>query len=163
MMGELTIRDYIYQELSPCEQEIALDFITYLEENHMTFFKDNGACWKDKIYYWVKLGDRCVCFIVIKDPDEPENHWTIWSEDMGSEWLENASVRSEIKGIVWRYVGHCGHCGSCSGGRRKVIFGKVFDDVCGCTFRVDNPVAEDLLFLKEMVEIRKKEIMENSN
>ena len=39
-----------------------------------------------------------------------------------------------------------------------MIFGKEFDDVCGCTFRIDNPKQEDLSFLKKMVEIRVKEI-----
>ena len=42
--------------------------------------------------------------------------------------------------------------------RHKIIFGKVFDDVCGCTFRIDNPKREDLSFLKEMAKIRIKEI-----
>jgi len=48
---------------------------------------------------------------------------------------------------------------NCGGGRRKVIFGKEFNDVCGCTFRIDNPKNDDLPFLKKMVEIRMKEIV----
>ena len=39
-----------------------------------------------------------------------------------------------------------------------MIFGKEFDKVCGCTFRIDNPNSEDLKFMKIMVQIRKKEI-----
>lgn len=157
-MTELSIKDYIYRELSADEQEIAMDFVRFLEADNMTFFKDNCECWKDKIYYWVKLDDECICFIAIKDPDEKENHWTVWSADMGSEWLGNSLVEKTIKELGWKHVDHCGHCGSCSGGRRKVIFGKEFSDVCGCTFRVDNPTAEDLEFLKKMVEIRRREI-----
>ena len=64
----------------------------------------------------------------------------------------------ETKELAWKYVDHCGHCGSCGGGRHKVIFGKEFNDVCGCTFRIDNPKQEDLKLLKTMVEIRIKEI-----
>ncbi len=77
---------------------------------------------------------------------------------MGSEWLEKSSYAEEIKETAWKHVDHCGRCGSCVGGRRKVIFGKEFSDVCGCTFRVDNPDSDGLLFLEKMVEIRIKEI-----
>ena len=59
------------------------------------------------------------------------------------------------------YVDHCGKCGSCGGGKHKIVFGKHFDNVCGCTFRVDNPTAFDLPFLKKMVELRKNEILNN--
>ena len=47
---------------------------------------------------------------------------------------------------------------SCGGGKTKNIFGKVFDDVCGCTFRVDNATQSDLPFLKKMIELRIAEI-----
>ena len=157
-MSNLSIKDYICKELTLTEQQIALDFIGYLEGKNLTFYKDNCVCWKDKIYYWVQLGEKCVCFIAIKDPDEPENHWTVWSDDIGSEWLEKYPVDAKTKERAYKHVDHCGHCGSCGGGRHKVIFGKEFDDVCGCTFRVDNPTFADLAFLKTMVEIRIKEI-----
>lgn len=72
--------------------------------------------------------------------------------------MKDAPVEEEIKEIAWKQVDRCGNCGSCGGGRKKVIFGREFDGVCGCTFRVDNPGAKELLFLKKMVEIRKNEI-----
>lgn len=158
-MTELNIEYAIQRELSPEEQEVALEFVHFLKENQFSFFNDNGAYWKDKLYYWVKHKDICVCFIAIKNPDEECNHWTVWSEDMDSEWMETDSVDEEVKATAWQYVDHCGQCGSCGGGRRKAIFGKEFDDVCGCTFRIDNPKYKDLPFLKKMVEIRKKEIL----
>lgn len=157
-MTELTIEYHIQRELSPKEQEVALAFVQFLKKNQLSFYKDNGAYWKDKLYYWVKLEEACVCFIAIKNPDEESNHWTVWSDDMGSEWFEKNFVGDEVKETAWKYVDHCGHCGSCGGGRRKIIFGKEFNDVCGCTFRIDNPKNDDLLFLKKMVEIRMKEI-----
>ena len=156
-MTELTIEDYIQRKLSLEEQDVALNLVRFLIENHLSFYKDGGAYWKDKLYYWVKYKDICVCYIAIKNPDEESNHWTVWSEDIGSEWMETDSV-GDIKETAWKYVDHCNRCGSCGGGRRKVVFGKEFDDVCGCTFRIDNPKYEDLLFLKKMVEIRVKEI-----
>lgn len=158
-MVDFGIEYYIRRELSLDEQEVALEFVRFLKENNLSFYKDNGAYWKDKIYYWVKQEDDLVCFIAIKNPDEESNHWTVWSDDMGSEWLENESASDEVKEAAWKYVDYCIQCDSCGGGRRKVIFGKEFNDVCGCTFRIDNPKNEDLLFLKKMVEIRMKEIV----
>lgn len=34
-----TIKDYIYENLNPNEQQIALEFVVFLEENGMTFYK----------------------------------------------------------------------------------------------------------------------------
>lgn len=135
-------------------QTIALDFIDVLAEYGVTFYKDNSDCWINKNYYWCKYNDDCVCFISIKDPDEPQNLWTVWSDDMKSEWFENFEFNDNIKELAWKHIGHCGHCGSCGGGRCKVVFGREFKAVCGCTFRVDNPNAEDLHFLKEMIKIK---------
>lgn len=157
-MSELNIKDYINRELSLSDREIALKFVRFLEDKNLTFHKDNCDCWKDKIYYWVKLEDKCVCFIAVNDPDEADNRWTVWSDDMGSERLEKSPYAAEINETAWKHVDHCGNCGSCGGGRHKVIFGKEFNDVCCCTFRIDNPDSDDLLFLEKMTEIRIKEI-----
>lgn len=62
-------------------------------------------------------------------------------------------MEAELKDIAWKHIDFCHHCGSCSGGRKKTIFGKDFDDVCGCTFRIDNPDRDDLPFIKKMVEV----------
>lgn len=153
-----TIKDYIYENLNPNEQQTALEFVVFLEENGMTFYKDNGECWKSKIYYWVKINDECVCFIAIKDPDEANNHWTVWSDDLSSKCLNSIEVEDDIKEAAWKYADRCGHCGSCSGGRKKIIFGREFSDICGCTFRIDNPSSSDLKFLKHMVHMRINEI-----
>lgn len=153
----MKIEDYIIQELTINEQEIALGFVTYLQVNEMDLIKDNGY-WKNKIYYLVKYKNECVCFIAIKDPDEIDNHWTVWSADMETDFLGESIIEQELKETAWKHVDLCGACGSCEGGRRKSIFGKTFEKVCGCTFRFDNPDSQDLLFMKKMVELRKKEI-----
>lgn len=54
-MGELNIEDYILRELSLEEQQVAMSFVCFLKDNHLSFYKDDCDCWKDKIYYWVKL------------------------------------------------------------------------------------------------------------
>ena len=151
------IEDYIENNLYGEMKETALNFVEFLRATGLAFFKDNCDCWKNKIYYWVKFNEECVCFIAIKDPDEPDNLWTIWSDD--SSAYEDASVSDEIKNVGWQYVDHCGTCGSCSGGKEKVVFGKSFPRVCGCTFRIDNATQEDLPFLKVLVILRVEELI----
>lgn len=152
------IEAYIEESLPIEAQQTALAFVQYLRANDLEFIKDNGY-WKDKIYYLIKCRNECICFIAIKDPEEPQNLWTIWSDD--SKAYEDASVDEAIKKIAWSHVDHCGNCGSCGGGKPKIIFGKYFEKVCGCTFRVDNPHAPDLPFLEKMVELRKNEILKH--
>lgn len=152
------IEDYVEENLADGARQTALEFIDYLQTSGLEFVKDNGY-WKDKIYYLIKFKNECVCFIAIKDPDEPKNLWTIWSDD--TKAYEDSSVEEEIKSIAWKYVDHCGNCGSCGGGRHKIVFGKNFESVCRCTFRVDNPEESDLPFLKKMVELWKNDILDN--
>ena len=146
------ITSAIDQYLTDDAKRTALEFVQYLHGQGLSFYKDTGACWKDKRYYWVTKNDECVCFIAIKDPDEPQNQWTVWSDE--SIAYEDAEVCDKIKQIGWNYIDFCGKCGSCSGGKDKMIFGKRFQRVCGCTFRVDNAGYDDLDFLKTMVDIR---------
>ena len=157
----MKITDYIRAELSPDEQKIALNFADYMESQGLKFEKDEGY-WKDKIYYIIKFHDKCVCFIAIKDPDEPDNNWTVWSDDMASISLSDYPIEVGLREVAWSHVDGCGNCGSCSGGKPKVIFGKEFGKVCGCTFRIDNPNADDLRFMKKMVEIRMTEILDHT-
>lgn len=140
------IEDYIMENLFGENRIIALEYIVFLRSLGIEFYKDDGDCWKNKIYYWLKFKDECVAFIAIKDPDEPENLWTVWSED--SKAFESDIPESEIKEIARKYIDF-GHCGSC----KKIIFGKTFEGVCGTTFRIDNPGRTELPFLKKMVEI----------
>lgn len=157
-MTELQIEKNIINELVENDQRIALDFVQYLRECDLDFIKDNGY-WKDKIYYLIKYHTECVCFISISDPDEKENRWTVWSADINSNWLTESQIEESIKQVAFCHVNSCDNCGSCDGGKPKVIFGKEFLNVCGCTFRIDNPKEEDLQFMKKMVEIRKNGII----
>lgn len=147
------IEDYIRENISGEAMTVALDFVSFLRSNDIEFYKDEGSWWKDKIYYWLKFEGKCVAFIAIRDPDEPHNLWTVWSDD--NKAFEHSDIDDEIKTVAWNYIDFCGHCGSCGGGKKKTVFGKEFDGVCGCTFRVDNPKRSDLPFLKKIVEICK--------
>ena len=146
------IESYIEEHLAGEMRETALAFAAHLRAAGLAFRRDTGACWRDKIYYWVQRGEECICFIAIADPDEPENRWTVWSDD--SPAYADDSVAEEIRAVGWRHIGFCGSCGSCGGGQDKIIFGRSFSRVCGCTFRVDNPAQNELSFLKKMIDLR---------
>lgn len=151
LMDERSVKDIIHEELPPDDRITALEFITFLQENHLCFIRDNGY-WKDKIYYIVKHNDDNICFIAIHDPDDKKNRWTVWSDDMDAAILEESSIEKALQETAWKHVDFCG------GGRSRTIFGKEFDNVCVCTFRFDNPDTEALQFMKEMVKIRMREI-----
>lgn len=153
----MQLKDYINTHLYDEMKQAAIMFIEYLSESKLTFYKDNCDYWKDKIYYWIKLNEQCVCFIAVKDPNEPHNQWTVWSEN--SKAYEDEIVPQDIKAVAWEHIDFCRNCCSCDGGKQKVVFGKIFENVCGCTFRVDNATLKDLEFLKKMVEIRVNEIL----
>ena len=53
------IENYIEENLMGQFKLVALDFVAFLRNNNVEFYKDMCDCWKDKIYYWVKLGDEC--------------------------------------------------------------------------------------------------------
>lgn len=150
------IEDYIREKIGDDMQQAALDFVQFLRANNMVFIKDNGY-WKDKIYYSVKYNESYVCFIAVNDPDEPENQWTVWSDDCAA--YADSDVDDSIKQKAWQYVDSCCSCGSCGGGKQKNIFGRYFESVCGCTFRIDNANTDDLPFMRKMVELRLQEIL----
>ena len=154
-----TIEEYIEENLLGNDQKIALEFVRYLREKNLEFYKDEGACWKDKIYYWIRYNhEKCICFIAIKDPEEPDRNWTVWSDDISSDYLANYPIEENLKETAWKYVDQCGLCGGCSGGKPKEIFGKKFSRVCCCTLRIDNPSEKELPFMKKMVDIKIGEI-----
>lgn len=155
-MEETTIEACIRKELPSDDQAIALELVRYLHECGLALIKDCGY-WVDKHYYLVKFHQACVCFISVNDPDEKENCWTVWSDNMDA--LGDVPLEPALREIAWRHVDFCGACGSCGGGRRKTIFGKTFENVCVCTFRFDNPEAEGLPFLKKLVGFRKRALL----
>lgn len=103
-----------------------------------------------------------VLYQLIKDHDELNNHWTVWSDDIGSEYLNDNSIAESLKQLALSHVDECSHCGSCGGGNPKVIFGREFYAVCGCTFRFDTPQINDLPFIEYMIKAKVKQIDESN-
>ena len=139
-------------------RETALKFTAFLKSHGLMFHRDRSGDWAEKIYYWVRSDKNCVCFIAVKDPDEPENAWTVWSDDSAA--YEAPLGDAETSEIGLKYVDRCAKCGACGGGQMKTVFGKRISGVCMCTFRVDNADLSDLPFLKTMVDLRLNELLQ---
>ncbi len=148
----------ISENLTGEMRETALKFTAFLKSHGLMFHRDRSGDWAEKIYYWVRSDKNCVCFIAVKDPDEPENAWTVWSDDSAA--YEEPLGDAETSEIGLKYVNRCEKCGACGGGRVKTVFGKRISGVCMCTFRVDNADLNGLPFLKTMVELRLNEILQ---
>lgn len=148
----------ISENLTGEMRETALKFTAFLKSHGLMFHRDRSGDWAEKIYYWVRSDKNCVCFIAVKDPDEPENAWTVWSDDSAA--YEASLGDAETSEIGLKYVNRCEKCGACGGGRVKTVFGKRISGVCMCTFRVDNVDLNGLPFLKTMVELRLNEILQ---
>lgn len=152
-MNELTIYDYIKRELKEEDQKVALEFVKFLNDNNLEIRKDNGNFWRNKIYYWVLYKDVCVAFIAIKDPEEPDTDWTVYSDDIKDEYLLEEYVTEEEKKIAFEHIDSC----RCGGGPKK-MFGKNVEWCCGTNFRFNTPTMRELSFVKKMVELKMKEI-----
>lgn len=160
---EKQIEAYIEENLSGEAKETALAFAAHLRELGIEFYKDTCPCWRDKIYYWLKYKDACVGFLAIKDPDEPHNLWTVWCDDGTTDWSQTFGLDEALIEVGCSHIDFCGFCGACGGGRDRVILGRTFENVCNCTFRLDNPTSDSLSFMKKMVEIRKADILRGAN
>lgn len=148
----------ISENLTGEMRETALKFTAFLKSHGLMFHRDRSGDWAEKIYYWVRSDKNCVCFIAVKDPDEPENAWTVWSDDSAAYEAPLGDAGTSEIGL--KYVNRCEKCGACGGGRVKTVFGKRISGVCMCTFRVDNADLNGLPFLKTMAELRLNEILQ---
>ena len=152
-MNELTIRYYIKRELKKEDQRVALEYVKFIEESNLEIRKDNGAFWRNKIYYWILHKNECVAFIAIKDPEEPDTDWTVFSDDIKEEYLLEEYVTKEEKEIAFKHIDGC----RCGGGPKK-IFGEDVEWLCGTNFRFNTPTMEELPFMKKMIQLKIMEI-----
>ena len=130
----------------------ALDFAAYIRTNEMVAGGNHGeVCYKDK----------CICYMHLDGTEQEPGPWTIWTDgDYGRERAD-VPIDKHTKEIAWAHVNFCADCGgSCSPGKRKVIFGKEFDNVCSADMAFYVPDAEALECVKKLLDMRKHEIDE---
>ena len=150
------LRQVLQDKLSGDRLDAARQFSEFLEESELEIKKDQSLFWREKQYYHVTYRDSFVCYLSIADPDDAGCDWTVFS--VNSPSYASADVSEDLRGVAWRHVDLCRYCGSCGGGRPRTVFGRRFDEVCGCTFRVDNAGTAELPFLREMVRLRMQDI-----
>jgi len=163
-MSEQKVENHITEVLSDDMQKSALDFIAHLKANEMQF--ERGAhYWENKLYWCVNYKGESVCYILFFSPAsivDSTDPWVVWADDSGSKWYENYSIGEKTKETAWKNIDICENtdeiCGGCMGKTRKTIFGKEFDNVCGITFRFDNPDTDAVECMKKLVSIRRYDI-----
>ena len=163
----MQIENVINERLIGDARKNALEFIAYLRENEIQLEREVGGYWDDKFYYGAIFNNNFVCFILISNEEktDPES-WTVWSDDSGSRWFEDYLLDERLKEVAWKNVDVCGNetdtaCGGCPsiGGQPKTVFGKLFNNTCGTTFRFNNPSGIEIDCLMELMNIRKKDIL----
>ena len=180
-MSANKIENHITEALSGDVQKSALDFTAFLQANEMQFER-GGGYWKDKFYWCVNYMSESVGYILLYSPAsavDSAEPWVVWTDDSGSKWFEDypigwslasqaarpCNLDEKTKEVSWQNIDFCGNsgeaCGGCVGRTRKKIFGKEFDNVCGITFRFNNPNADAVECLKKLVAIRKRDIEKN--
>lgn len=170
-MSEKQIDNYISEVLNGEALENALAFIAYLRASGVVFGLHDVGWWEGKLYWWLKYKDETVFYVLVYSPAsavDSTEPWVIWSDDSGSNWFENSHLDENIRETAWKNVDVCGNeteiaCGGCPsiGGQPKTIFGKVFRNTCGTTFCFKNPNSTELECLKQLLEIRKNDILKN--
>lgn len=154
------INDIVCKFLSGDLRSEMLDFIGYLRDSEMAFERGRGY-WENQYYWLIKFKTGYVCFILINGngAEEKFKPLTTWSDDSESGWYENLHLNEHMEEVLHNNVDICENCGSCGGGKRRIIFGKEYGNVCRTAFRFTNPDAEAFECLKEIVTLRKTDIL----
>jgi len=125
----------------------ALDFAAFLRANDMTAGGEHGE---------ISYMGKCLCYMHLDGIEQAPGPWTIWTEGDYSKEHEDVPMDERMKGIAWAHVNHCASCGgSCSPGMHKVIFGKVFENVCSADMAFHTPDTEAMECIKKLLEKRK--------
>jgi len=164
MTEYIIIENDIRDALAGDARKNALAFIAFLHNNKMQFER-GGGYWKGKLYWCFSYMGESVCYILLLsststvDSTEP---WVVWTDDSSSKWFEDYPLDDQSKKTAWDNIDFCGNngeaCGGCTGRTRKAIFGKDFNNVCGTTFRFNNPNEDAVKCMMKLVTIRKRDI-----
>jgi hypothetical protein len=163
-MAKQRIENVINDVLKDDAKKLALEFVAYLQANEIPIDESEN--------YWdIKYKDKSVCFIWIDGSNQKPGPWTIWSDQEPGTWVtwvegekadscKDFSVNEDIKTIAWENVNFCENCGGdCSPGKQKTILGKAFENVCSSAIAFTNPNAGMVKCAKEMVRMRKNDIL----
>ena len=128
----------------------ALDFIAHLRgRENISVSRDNN----DDGRWWIRDKDSLLCEIQIKaaSGDSPDG-WEVWfyGDCIGGH---DSLMDEDVKEIAWANVTLCGNCGAeCAPGKRKTVFGKIFENVCQSTLGFSNPGTDVVRCMKKIVD-----------
>ena len=146
-----------------------LDFLVYLIENDM-LFEECKAYTEANPLWRIKYNDEFICLFSIEDSFDPKTEELtqekvdisiIWDDFYDLDWFADFQLDENMSETVWKAILNCYNCGEdCSSGTLKKIFGKEFNNVC-CRGVMEfiNPDVEEWMCLKEMVKLRKNDIL----
>jgi len=146
------IEDVINSALRSDAQKNALDYIAHLRTDEgISISMDND----DEGRWWIRDKDKLICEVQIKtaSDDSPEG-WDVWfyGDCIGGH---DSPVNEGIKETAWANITLCGNCGAeCAPGKRKTVFGKVFENVCQSTLGFSNPETYTLECMKTITDCR---------
>jgi len=90
---------------------------------------------------------------------DPSSSWNIccWQHEDDIYEPEGVSVGEGLKEFARENVWKCIRCGGCGapGGKRRMVFGKEFDNACCNVFQFANPDDEMLEYIKQLMELEK--------
>lgn len=142
------------------EQEAPLRFLASLRRSGMELERA-GEYWAGQFYWAVQYAGRPVCFFLVNGAGDEADMapLTVWTDDGGSPWYEDAELSQQEKELCWAHVDACARCGSCAGGRGKTLFGRKFENVCRTPMRFVRPNGAELALLEKLAEYRKADIL----
>ena len=147
------IEDIINEVLIGDTLKNALDFTAFLENNDMIAGGEHGE---------VSYKGKCVCYMHLGGSTQKPDPWTIWIDGNYNDEQEDISINTHTKELAWANVNICTSCGCGSQpGKRKIIFGKEFDNVCNADMAFYAPDSQTLECVKQLLIMRKSLIDKN--
>lgn len=163
-MATRRLEDVIRGVLTGDAQGRALDFVAHL--------RASGIPIEESETYWdVQLDGRSVCFLWVDGQAQAPGPWTIWSDQEPGTWVRwsdggdadegvEPSEDARTREIAWANLNRCASCGGdCSPGKRKMVLGRPFDNLCSSALAFADPDADAVACAKRMVDARRQDIL----
>lgn len=162
-MGEQkTIEGKIKEILSGDALKNALNFVTFLQENHISL--DYNPSESEKWSTWNGavggIVGNSIGYVTIDGNENCPGPWTFWFNSCDFDGSDLAD--DEFKNAIWAFASPCGRCHEnwekCMGSGKRTILGKEFENQCHSPLMFCNPDAETLENMKKFLLYLKPEI-----